>query len=155
MLMRQALGTSCATGVCGRPLNWQFGPASRAIGHATYDHQSYAFLGLARRPFAPVHVRGRRTPAGDLDLSWIRRSGTGGDNWELPEVALGEETEAYEVDVLDGANVVRTLTTNTPAASYSQAQQLADLSAQPAVVQCRVHQMSATWGRGAAHAAEI
>jgi GTA TIM-barrel-like domain/Putative phage tail protein len=138
-------------GGIARPLNWQYGPANRVIGHATYDQQSHAFPGLARRPYAPVHVRGRRTPAGDLDLSWIRRTRTGGDNWEAAEVALGEEAEAYDIDILDGTNVVRTLTTHTPAASYSQAQQIEDFGALQSLVRCRVHQMSATWGRGRAH----
>ena len=39
--------------------------------------------------------------SGDIAISWIRRTRSGGDNWELPEVPLGEESESYEVDILD------------------------------------------------------
>lgn len=49
------------------------------------------------------------------------------------EVPLVEETEAYEVDILDGADVKRVLTTSTNSAVYSAAQQTADSSPGQAV----------------------
>ena len=38
---------------------------------------------------------------------------------------------------------------------YRAVDQAADFGAVPAAVSCRVHQMSATWGRGKARAARI
>ncbi len=141
-------------GGVGRPLNWRFGPASRDIGHSTFAQDNHAFTGIARRPFAPAHVRGRRT-SGDVEISWIRRTRSGGDNWEQPEVALGEQFESYEVDILDGAEVVRTLTAATPKVVYGAADQVVDFGAEQASIGCLVYQMSATWGRGKPRAATV
>lgn len=131
----------------GRPLNWRYGPANRDLGHATYSQMTHAFQGLARRPFAPVHVRGRRQ-SGDVEIRWIRRTRLGGDSWVQAEVALGEQTEAYEVEILVGEKVVRTLRSAIPAVTYRAADQVADFGTPQSAVTCRVYQMSATWGRG-------
>lgn len=138
----------------GRPLNWRYGPANRDIGHATYGQSNHAFAGVARRPYAPVHVRGRRVN-GDVAISWVRRTRIEGDGWAQAEVTLGEQVEAYEVDILDGDAVVRTLPAATPAVTYRKVDQIADFGLVPATVACRVFQMSATWGRGKARDAVV
>jgi len=61
---------------------------------------------------------------------------------------LGEETEAYEVDIYSGAAVVRTITATTPTISYSAAEQSADGLVPGNPVSLRVYQMSAVRGRG-------
>ena len=61
---------------------------------------------------------------------------------------LGEAEERYEVDILDGATVKRTLTATTPAATYTAAQQTADFGAPQPSVSLRIYQLSATRGRG-------
>ena len=54
---------------------------------------------------------------------------------------LGEDAESYEVDILDGASVVRTLTASAPGAVYPAAEQTADFgSAQPSY-DIRVYQL--------------
>ena len=46
---------------------------------------------------------------------------------------LGEESERYEIDILDGATVMRTLSARLPDVTYTAAQQIADFgAAQPA-----------------------
>jgi len=67
-------------------------------------------------------------------------------------VPLGEDSEAYEVDILDGATRKRTLQVATPSALYTAAQQTADwgsvlVSGQ--TLSIRIHQLSALIGRGA------
>jgi len=79
----------------------------------------------------------------------------GGDSWEAPEVPLAEDTESYEVDVLDGATVVRTLVAATPAVTYTAAQQVADFGSSLPSYDIRVYQMSATYGRGTPRAATV
>jgi len=150
-VVRVAVGES---GVA-RPLNWRYGPSNRDIGHTSYVQDAHAFQGIARRPYAPVHLRGARDAAGNLSIHWVRRTRIGGDNWELTEVALGETMELYEVDILDGANVVRTLTTTEPEATYTASEQVADFGGLQASLLCRVHQLSATWGRGKSSDARI
>jgi len=101
-----------------------------------------------------VHVNGART-SGDLVLTWIRRTRSGGDSWAAAEVPLAEDVEAYEVEVLDGPTVKRTLSATAPSVIYSALDQIADFGAPQPAVSVRVHQMSAVWGRGAARAAIV
>jgi hypothetical protein len=86
-------------------------------------------------------------------ISWTRRSRTlAADNWTAPEVPLAEEAEAYEVEILDGAVVKRTLSTATTSVTYTAAQQIADWSAlleTGDALDVRVYQLSALVGRGA------
>jgi hypothetical protein len=129
------------------PFNWRYGPASRDIGHSSYAQKQHAFGGLGLRPLAPAHVRGRRA-SGDLAISWVRRTRTGGDGWEAVDVPLGESSESYEVDILDGATVKRTLSSPSPSATYTAAAQAADFGAAQPSVSVRVYQTSAVYGRG-------
>ena len=49
---------------------------------------------------------------------------------------------------MNGANVVRTISSTTPTASYSAAQQVADFGSAQSSVSVRVYQLSASVGRG-------
>ena len=99
-------------------------------------------------------VRGLRS-GDDLALSWVRRTRIGGDSWETAEVPLDEDAERYEVDILDGADVKRTISSDTPGAIYTGAEQTADFGAPQASVSLRVYQMSAVLGRGTPRAATL
>ena len=68
---------------------------------------------------------------------------------------LGEEFEAYEIDVLDGTVVKRTLTSPTPNITYSETDQIADWGSAQASYAIAIYQMSGTIGRGAAGRAVI
>ena len=66
---------------------------------------------------------------------------------------LAEDSEAYVVEILDGATVKRTLSTATSSALYTAAQQTADWGAPlgaGASIAIRIVQLSQTYGRGAA-----
>ncbi|KWT68942.1 Gene Transfer Agent host specificity protein [Hyphomicrobium sulfonivorans] len=136
------------------PYSWRYGPSIRDIGDETYRTTTYSFAGLGLKPLSPVHVRARRDD-GDVYLSWIRRTRIGGDNWEAPEVPLSEDSERYEVDVLDGGVVVRTLTSDVPTAIYTAEQQVADFGGAQEAYQVRVYQLSASYGRGTGRAALV
>jgi hypothetical protein len=138
----------------GLPLQWRYGPADRDIGEESYAGRVHAFRGVGARPLSPVHVRGRRS-GGDLTLSWIRRTRIGGDSWDGLDVPLGEESERYEVDILNGASVVRTLGATTTTVTYSAAEQIADFGSVQSAVSVRVHQVNAVWGRGSPAAATV
>ena len=65
---------------------------------------------------------------------------------------LAEEREAYEVEIVDGATVLRTLAATSPSATYTAAQQLADWGALLGpgdTLAVRIFQLSALVGRGA------
>ena len=136
------------------PYQWRVGPSDRDIGDASYVAGEHTFQGLGLKPLAPVHVSAARAD-GDVTISWIRRTRVGGDSWEAPDVPLGEDSEAYEVDVLDGADVVRTLTTTATSVSYTEAQQISDFGAAQPSYGVRIYQMSASYGRGWAAVATV
>lgn len=138
----------------GLAYSWRYGPASRDIGDATYATTTHMFSGVGHRPLSPVHIRGVRS-AGDLAISWIRRTRAGGDGWSTLEVPLAEDSERYEVDILDGATVKRTLASGTPTVLYSAADQAIDFGSPQASVRVRVCQLSATYGRGSSREATV
>ena len=88
-------------------------------------------------------------------LSWIRRSRAGGDNWDQVSVPLGEESEAYEVDILDAGNVLRTLSTATSQVLYAAGDIASDFGDLPQQFEIDVYQLSPTHGRGTARRATI
>ena len=139
---------SLAPGEIGLPLLWRYGPANRDIADRSYAGATHAFVGRGLKPLSPVHVRGARSGGGDLALRWIRRTRMGGDGWETSEVPLAEDAEAYEVDILDGATVKRTIATTAPQCAYAAAEQIDDFGSPQAAVDVAVYQVSSTYGRG-------
>ena len=108
--------------------------------------------GASLRPFAPVHLGARAEPSGDITLTWIRRSrDPAADSWEATEVPLLDQPEAWEIDILDGATVKRTLAAGTTTVTYSVADQIADGGAAltpGTALTIRVTQLSPSLGRG-------
>ncbi len=138
----------------GLAFHWRFGPASRDIGHASYVAATHTFTGVGLRPYSPVHVRGTRT-AGDLTITWTRRTRIGGDAWSAADVPLVEESERYEVDILDGSTVKRTIATTSPSATYSAADQAIDFGALQSSCSIRAYQIAAGYGRGTPRTAVV
>jgi hypothetical protein len=137
------------------PLNWRYGPGNRGIGDASYVTVPFTYAGLGLRPLSPVHIKGVRD-AGDIRISWIRRTRIGGDNWEVAEVPLGEDVESYEIDVLDAHDVVkRTIAASSPSVIYAAADQIADFGSVQSAVSICVYQTNMRFGRGAPRAAVL
>ena len=141
----------------GLPWNWRIGPVSRSVSDETYVAASFNPVGVGLRPFSVAHVeqpwRKPRAP-GDLTIRWTRRSrALAADNWGAVDVPLVEETEAYEIEILDGVAVKRVLSATTTSAIYAAAQQIADWGAPLGpgdTLDIRLFQLSALVGRGAA-----
>ncbi|GLS88413.1 hypothetical protein GCM10010873_33870 [Cypionkella aquatica] len=139
----------------GLPWNWRIGPAARSVSDASYTALAFTPAGRGLVPFAPVHVaqpwRTARSP-GDLTIRWARRSrALVADAWEQVEVPLAEDVEGYDVQILDGASVKRTLTSTTTSVLYTAAQQTADWGAPLGPGQTlaiRIYQLSNRLGRG-------
>ncbi|HKJ60561.1 MAG TPA: hypothetical protein VKA94_01005, partial [Hyphomicrobiales bacterium] len=138
----------------GLAFNWKYGPQVYDIGDNSFQTTSHAFRGTGLRPLSPVHIKGEQTVDG-LQITWIRRTRIGGDSWEQTDVPLAETSEAYEVDILDGGTVVRTLNSNQPSVIYSSSQQIADFGSEQSQYTVRIFQISATYGRGIAREAII
>ncbi|MDE1173870.1 MAG: glycoside hydrolase/phage tail family protein [Parvibaculaceae bacterium] len=138
----------------GLARSWRYGPAPRPSDDVSYAEVTKIVTGVGLRPLSPCHLKGARLTGGDINLSWIRRTRIDGDSWQGLDVPLGEESEAYELDILDGANVVRTLSVTSPGAIYSATQQIADFgSSSFPTLSIRVCQLSRSFGRGTARGA--
>jgi len=141
----------------GIPFNWRIGPARHPVSSETFVAISFTPEAAGLRPFLPVHVaqpwRHPHSP-GDLTLRWTRRSRSlAGDSWQGIEVPMAEELESYEVRIMDGHVVKRTLTSNASSVTYGAAQQTADWGAELAPgdsLTIRICQLSARVGRGTA-----
>ena len=66
------------------------------------------------------------------------------------EVPLGEASEAYRVEILDGDEAVRVVDTGSPSFVYAATDQSADFGGPVAELSLRIRQMSATEGPGLA-----
>jgi hypothetical protein len=100
----------------------------------------------ALKPPAPVHVAALRASDG-IHVSWIRRTRIDGDGWGV-EVPLGEEGEAYTLEILSGGSVVRRIACAISQAIYANADEVADFGAVQTTLHVRIAQLSSTVGAG-------
>jgi hypothetical protein len=111
-----------------------------------------SYAGNSLKPYAPCNLEAEKNAGtGDWALSWTRRTRVGGTWTSGALIPLGETTEEYEVEILNGSTVVRTITGLTSAtAAYTAAQQTTDFGAPVAAgaLDWRVYQISASVGRG-------
>lgn len=120
------------------------------------DSQPFTNTGNDLRPYAPVHIAGARDASGNLTLTWIRRTRIGGAWLDGGgTVPLSEDRELYDVEILNGSNVVRTFSDLTsPTVGYTAADQSADFGSLPSSFPVRVFQKG-TIGRGFAGIATV
>lgn len=118
--------------------------------------QDFTYAARALKPYAPAHIAGSRNSGGDLTISWIRRTRLNGDWKDGVDVPLSEESERYEVDIMQGTTVKRTITgLAAPAALYTAAQQVTDFGSAQNSVLVNVYQMSTLVGRGNTSVASV
>jgi hypothetical protein len=126
---------------------FRYGPGPKPVEDALYQQVSLTFKGTGLLPHAPVHLKAIRGGSG-LTLKWFRRTRFGGDGWGASDIPLNEEKEAYEVDIMNGSSVVRTLTSLSNSVLYPTASEIADFGFAQTSLKFRVYQMSTTVGRG-------
>jgi hypothetical protein len=131
----------------GQSVTWRIGPQGLDHGDPAYVEFSRTSRGLGLRPMRPAHLKAK-ADGGDAVFSWTRRTRIDGDGWELADVPLGEEREAYELDVMNGAVVARTIAAATPTCRYTLAEQTADFGAAQTSFHVRVAQLGTAFGRG-------
>jgi len=132
----------------GLLLNWRVGPAG-------YDFSSPAF-GLysevggirAPTPLSPVHLQAGQQADGSITATWMRRGRVDADSWLGADIPLGEEYEAYQVDVSAAGNVVRSTTVSSPSWAYVASELAADFPSLPEEIEITVRQISASIGPG-------
>ncbi len=127
---------------------FRVGSITLPVSDASYDDITFTPQGNAAKPYSVVHVKGTRNGDGDLAISWVRRTRGDGSWKDFVDVPLVETFERYEIEIMSGTTVKRTLTATTPAATYTAVQQTADFGSAQSTVTVRIYQMSETRGRG-------
>ncbi|MGV1951537.1 baseplate multidomain protein megatron [Agrobacterium vitis] len=124
----------------GLTLNW----IAEAAGTSLAAKGPVSFSGGVRAltPLSPVHLRASRGASGDIALSWVRRGRTDADNWTPSDIPLDEESERYQLDILDaGKAVLRSVTLTSAAYAYSAELQATDFGVAPSTLSIRVRQI--------------
>jgi hypothetical protein len=104
--------------------------------------------GIAETPYAPCHLDAE-VVGSDIDLSWERRDrlSFGLDGGE--DVTMNETSELYDIEIMNGSSVVRTITDNpTTSYTYLSADVITDFGSLPGSIKFRVYQKSNIIGRG-------
>lgn len=140
----------------GVEADWRVGPTSASVTESSYSAATFTPSGMGVESFSGVHPKqpyrhGRTT--GDLTISWIRRSRElSADIWGAGEVTLPEGSQSYEVDIMNGSVVKRTLTASgSPQVVYTSAQQVADwgsVLSPGSSLSVRIYQVAPVVGRG-------
>jgi GTA TIM-barrel-like domain/Putative phage tail protein len=131
----------------GLQQTWRIGPVSKDVAHPSYIEATFDPDLLPWRPLSPSQLRATRTTSG-IALNWIRQTRIEGDIWETVDVPLGETSEGYSAEILNGTTVVRSITTPQPSYLYSSADILSDFGTIPSSLTYRVAQVSAAYGNG-------
>ena len=114
--------------------------------------EQFTIAGADLKPYAPAGIGGTVDGSGNITITWVRRTRIGGEaDWAdgVTDVPLSEDSESYDVDVLNGSTVVRTISgLTTPTAVYTAAMQTTDFGSTQTSVAVNVYQRSAQVGRG-------
>lgn len=108
----------------------------------------FTIQGNYRKPLSPVHIVGNRDYNGNLNIRWIRRARFDNDWRDFVDVPLDESSEKYQVEILNGNEVLRTLETSTTSVTYLITDQATDFNNIPEKITIRIYQLSALVGRG-------
>ncbi len=123
------------------------GPADRDAADAAYVAVSATATSKAFMPYAPVRPRAVVNPQG-ISISFLRRGRVDSDAWEPVDIPLGEDVEAYRIEIARPSGGPRMLTATTTSVLYASADVIADFGAQPAALDLTIQQLSAVVGPG-------
>ena len=125
---------------------YRFGPAAQPVDHPAFVTVSHTALGVALKPYVPVHIGWVRDGVDDLRVDWTRQTRVDGDLWATGDVPLGEIREAYVVRVLLGGVVIRESEVTVASWIYTSADRLADGIVTPFTIE--IAQLSDRFGPG-------
>lgn len=152
VMLNDVSNVEMGTDDIGDAISFKVQSVGRSIDAAYANDLTYTAASL--KPYAPaIQSVTKDAASGDITVDFDRRTRIGG-NWNGSTIPLGEAAEAYELDVLDGSDVARTLTATTSEVVYTAADQTTDFGAPitAAALDAMLYQMSATVGRGFAAA---
>lgn len=127
---------------------YKIGPATKPVTDESYIEVAFANMARMYQPWSVCNVSGSRDAANNITIIWVRRDRSGRAWLDNADIPMSESVERYEVDIVSGSTVKRTLTSATPLVTYLVAEQITDFGAAQPVIVVRIYQMSSTRGRG-------
>ena len=121
------------------------------LGQSTGTTKTFTNTASGLKPYSVAQLGGGRSLTGDLQVTWARRARMSGEWRDLVDVPLGEDSEAYVVEIWDSGRTTlkRTISGLTSAfATYAAAQQVTDFGGLQSSIAVSVYQLSAIVGRG-------
>ncbi len=131
----------------GMTNTFRVGPSARDYADPACVSVVATTSSKAFRPFAPVQAKAKRSTAG-VTISFLRRGRVDSDGWEPVDIPLGEDSEAYEIQIFRAGAAVRLLGTTSPQVLYASADELADFGTVQTSLVLSISQRSASVGRG-------
>lgn len=109
----------------------------------------FTYRGVNLECLSPVYAKGGRDGSSNFTGTFTRRSRLSSSWWTTGvQAPVGEASESYEIDVMSGSTVKRTIAVTSSSFTYSAANQTTDFgSAQPSLT-FRIYQLSELVGRG-------
>ncbi len=98
-------------------------------------------IGGALTPLSPVHPRVSRDNSGDIVISWIRRSREGWAWRDGVDAPVGEESEAYRIELIPQGESARFFTELVPRFVYLAADRAADQLAGATITTVTINQI--------------
>lgn len=114
---------------------------------ASAESFEFAYQGVNLEPLSPVLPVGEII-SDDWVIEWTPRTRYSSNYWYTGIQPQNESVMAWEVDVLDGSTVVRTLSSSTPTVTYTEAQQIEDFGSAQSTIDIVIYQVSQRVGRG-------
>ena len=105
---------------------YRIGAEVQGYAAPTTTVQPLAFQGAGLRPYSVTELATTGQPGSTVSASWIRRTRVDGDNWDMPEVPIGETTELYTVRVYLGPTLKREVLVTSQSWTYLATDQATD-----------------------------
>jgi len=117
---------------------------------ADASENNFTNTGISLRPYSVSNLLGEKNLSNnDWQLTWTRRTRVGGSWVDNADASLGEDLEQYDIEIMNGGTVVRTVTNNTTQSyTYTSADQVADFGSNQTTLTVKVYQKSTLYGRG-------
>lgn len=136
-------------GEAGLALNWRAGPAGFDFSDRYFASKTATGGVRAKLPLSPVHLKAWLDGAGGFRFGWTRRGRLDADAWGAGDIPLGEEREAYLVEVAAaGGAVVRSATVTDAAWQYAAVAVAGDFATLPSALDLTARQMGTGVGPG-------
>jgi hypothetical protein len=138
----------------GLDVYWRIGASGEDFSDQFFHTVSMAGGLRALQPLEPVHVRSRTDSNGAINISWTRRGRIDADSWLAAEIPMGEEREAYRIEIRKDGRLIRSADVENTSWIYTKAQRLSDFDSLDAEIDFSVAMISAVVGPGR-HARKI